>query len=72
MGGFAEAKQRRVLEKKRPPVLVCTPGRLWELVSAMYHIDCRSGVHVYSCLLEHCEKSMKIIDSLIFVLVENC
>lgn len=33
MGGFAEVKQRRVLERKRPPILVCTPGRLWELVS---------------------------------------
>lgn len=33
VGGFAEVKQRRVLERKRPPVLVCTPGRLWELVS---------------------------------------
>jgi superfamily II DNA/RNA helicase len=36
VGGFAEVKQRRVLEKKRPPVLVCTPGRLWELVSQPY------------------------------------
>lgn len=33
VGGFAEVKQRRVLERKRPPILVCTPGRLWELVS---------------------------------------
>ncbi|KAL7505460.1 hypothetical protein ACHAXN_002943 [Cyclotella atomus] len=34
VGGFAEVKQRRVLERKRPPVLVCTPGRLWELMSS--------------------------------------
>eukprot|EP00804_Cyclotella_cryptica_P004014 CCRYP_013914-RB/>CCRYP_013914-RB protein AED:0.12 eAED:0.12 QI:83/0.83/0.85/1/0.83/0.71/7/958/1037 len=34
VGGFAEVKQRRILEKKRPRVLVCTPGRLWELMSS--------------------------------------
>ena len=28
-----EAKQRRVLGRDRPPVVVATPGRLWELVS---------------------------------------
>ncbi len=33
VGGFAEAKQRRILEKDRPAVLVATPGRLWEMVS---------------------------------------
>lgn len=32
VGGFAAAKQKRVLERTRPPVLVGTPGRLWELV----------------------------------------
>jgi ATP-dependent RNA helicase DDX24/MAK5 len=33
VGGFAEVKQRRTLEKVRPPIVVATPGRLWELVS---------------------------------------
>ena len=33
VGGMAEAKQRRVLNRTRPPVLVATPGRLWEMVS---------------------------------------
>ena len=32
VGGFAEVKQRRTLEKVKPPILVATPGRLWELV----------------------------------------
>lgn len=35
VGGFAEVKQKRVLEKTRPPVIVATPGRLWELVSSL-------------------------------------
>lgn len=38
VGGFAEVKQKRVLERKRPGVLVATPGRLWELVSDIYLI----------------------------------
>ena len=33
VGGFAEVKQRRTLEKVKPSILVATPGRLWELVS---------------------------------------
>jgi len=33
VGGFAEVKQKRTLEKIRPPILVGTPGRLWELMS---------------------------------------
>jgi len=33
VGGFAEVKQKRILDKTRPPILVATPGRLWELVS---------------------------------------
>ena len=36
VGGFAEAKQRRVLEKERPAIVVATPGRLWELVRVLY------------------------------------
>jgi hypothetical protein len=33
VGGLAEEKQKRILDVKRPPVLVATPGRLWSLVS---------------------------------------
>ena len=36
VGGFAEVKQRRTLEKVKPPILVATPGRLWELVSCLF------------------------------------
>ena len=36
VGGFAEVKQKRVLEKTRPPIIVATPGRLWELVSSFF------------------------------------
>jgi len=32
VGGLAEQKQKRVLDKIRPSILVATPGRLWELV----------------------------------------
>lgn len=33
VGGLSEQKQKRVLDIKRPALLVCTPGRLWDLVS---------------------------------------
>jgi len=36
VGGFAEVKQRRTLERIRPSVIVATPGRLWELVSCFF------------------------------------
>ena len=45
VGGFAEVKQKRVLEKTRPPILVATPGRLWELVSSFFYC------WVYACVL---------------------
>ena len=33
VGGLSEQKQKRVLNVKRPSLLVATPGRLWDLVS---------------------------------------
>ena len=36
VGGLAHAKQQRILNKNRPPVIVATPGRLWQLVSHEY------------------------------------
>lgn len=32
VGGLSIEKQRRVLNVKRPHVIVATPGRLWELM----------------------------------------
>jgi ATP-dependent RNA helicase DDX24/MAK5 len=37
VGGLSEQKQKRVLDIKRPAVLVCTPGRLWDLLSSGDH-----------------------------------
>ncbi len=39
VGGLSEQKQRRVLDVNRPPVLVATPGRLWDLVSTQRSIS---------------------------------
>jgi len=33
VGGLAVEKQRRILTKNNPPIIVATPGRLWELIS---------------------------------------
>ena len=38
VGGLSEHKQKRVLDKIRPSILVITPGRLWELVRVRF--DC--------------------------------
>ena len=33
VGGLAHQKQVRILQQRKPPILIVTPGRLWELVS---------------------------------------
>ena len=35
VGGMAAQKQERVLRTKKPPIIIGTPGRLWEMVSAI-------------------------------------
>ena len=32
VGGLALQKQERVLRKNKPPIIIATPGRLWEMV----------------------------------------
>ena len=51
VGGLSEQKQKRVLEVKRPPVLVGTPGRLWGLVSFVATIVVR--VLYCTCMYEY-------------------
>lgn len=51
VGGFAEAKQRRVLEKERPAIVVATPGRLWELVRIIIYISFCFYIHCYLFLV---------------------
>ena len=33
VGGLAAHKQKRVLIKKHPEIIVATPGRLWQLIN---------------------------------------
>mmetsp|Transcript_27751 Transcript_27751/g.30703 ORF Transcript_27751/g.30703 Transcript_27751/m.30703 type:complete len:172 (+) Transcript_27751:962-1477(+) len=37
MGGIAAQKQIRVLEKRKPPIIIETSGRLWEIMSCHEH-----------------------------------
>jgi len=37
VGGLDSNKQTRVLKKKRPPIIVGTPGRLWDMLSSGEH-----------------------------------
>lgn len=32
VGGIAQVKQQRLLQTKRPPIVIGTPGRLWAMV----------------------------------------
>ncbi|CAB9527279.1 dependent RNA helicase [Seminavis robusta] len=34
VGGLANQKQERILRTKRPPIIIATPGRLWEMISS--------------------------------------
>jgi ATP-dependent RNA helicase DDX24/MAK5 len=43
VGGLAEVKQRRLL-KRRPAVVVATPGRLWEMRMSEQHLRDLSGL----------------------------
>lgn len=47
VGGLAHAKQIRILEKKRPPILIATPGRLWEMVSEQALLPWNESSSVY-------------------------
>lgn len=37
VGGLASQKQVRILEKRKPPIIIGTPGRLWEMMSTREH-----------------------------------
>mmetsp|Transcript_20913 Transcript_20913/g.31686 ORF Transcript_20913/g.31686 Transcript_20913/m.31686 type:complete len:811 (-) Transcript_20913:64-2496(-) len=37
VGGLASQKQVRILEKRKPPIIIGTPGRLWEMMSSREH-----------------------------------
>lgn len=56
VGGLALAKQQRVLAKNKPPILVATPGRLWELVSpircVLFTVVVWSRMKIHSRTLE--------------------
>jgi ATP-dependent RNA helicase DDX24/MAK5 len=43
VGGLAEVKQARLL-KRRPAVVVATPGRLWEMRASHEHLRDMSGL----------------------------
>ena len=48
VGGMAPQKQERVLKKNKPPIIIATPGRLWEMVRANYNASSNRGVYAWS------------------------
>jgi len=37
VGGLAVQKQVRILDKRKPPIIIGTPGRLWEMMATREH-----------------------------------
>lgn len=47
VGGLAMAKQARMLQQHEPPIVVATPGRLWELVRMCICCNVRKSRMIY-------------------------
>jgi ATP-dependent RNA helicase DDX24/MAK5 len=41
VGGLAPHKQIRILDTRKPPIVIGTPGRLWQLVSLLFVVSFR-------------------------------
>ena len=50
VGGMALPKQARVLKTRKPPIVVATPGRLWEMVRTHQRF-CFSTLCMYKCCI---------------------
>eukprot|EP00581_Thalassiosira_minuscula_P028551 CAMPEP_0183749982 /NCGR_PEP_ID=MMETSP0739-20130205/727_1 /TAXON_ID=385413 /ORGANISM="Thalassiosira miniscula, Strain CCMP1093" /LENGTH=1043 /DNA_ID=CAMNT_0025985887 /DNA_START=14 /DNA_END=3145 /DNA_ORIENTATION=+ len=59
VGGFAEVKQRRTLEKMRPPILVGTPGRLWELMSSKEYTHLNNLTQLRFLIIDEADRLIK-------------
>jgi len=59
VGGFAEVKQRRTLEKTRPPVIVGTPGRLWELMSSNEYSHLNDLTQLRFLIIDEADRMIK-------------
>merc|ERR1712071_76566 len=56
VGGLAEQKQKRVLDKIRPSILVATPGRLWELMSSSEHSHLSNMSHLRFLVIDEADR----------------
>jgi len=59
VGGFAEVKQKRTLEKVRPPVIVATPGRLWELMSSKDYTHLNDLTQLRFLVIDEADRMIK-------------
>lgn len=52
-------KQKRTLEKVRPPVLVATPGRLWELMSNKEYTHLNNLTQLRFLVIDEADRMIK-------------
>jgi len=56
IGGLAEQKQHRILESVKPPILVATPGRLWELMSSGEHAHLKNLERIKFLVIDEADR----------------
>ncbi|KAL7563764.1 hypothetical protein ACA910_020449 [Epithemia clementina (nom. ined.)] len=59
VGGLAHAKQIRMLEKKRPPIIVATPGRLWEMMSSREYAHLNDLSQIKFLVIDEADRMIK-------------
>ncbi|GKY97011.1 hypothetical protein MPSEU_000659900 [Mayamaea pseudoterrestris] len=59
VGGLALAKQARVLNKFRPPIIVATPGRLWELITSRDYPHLNDLSQIRFLVIDEADRMMK-------------
>lgn len=56
VGGLATQKQERVLRKNRPPIIIATPGRLWEMISSRDHDHLNDLSQISFLVIDECDR----------------
>ncbi|KAG7355059.1 DEAD/DEAH box helicase domain protein [Nitzschia inconspicua] len=56
VGGIALVKQKRLLDTKKPPIVIATPGRLWAMLSSGDHAHLRDLSSIRFLVLDEADR----------------
>ncbi|KAG7359102.1 DEAD/DEAH box helicase domain protein [Nitzschia inconspicua] len=56
VGGIALVKQKRLLDTKKPPIVIATPGRLWAMLSSGDHTHLRDLSSIRFLVLDEADR----------------